>query len=168
MSLNEDLKVSPEIVNAINLLIVKGYLLAAPDVGVLSISGPLNRFYKANMSNLQEVQTTAINRPEEKITIQDFKEKAEIPFRIKTATFNYTVSSISREAEKYFNSTVIGKVDMNLLIELTKAFYKDESVARPTLSNYFLNGIWQGVLKEYKPKNSIPLTNQSFTGDRKL
>lgn len=159
-----------EIINAVNLLLKEGFLLDNT-TNVLT-TGKLNRFFLEEMKLENKVfspDPTAIKKQVPRITLEEFKDKAEIPFRIKTLMgSSFTVSAISEKAEKYFNSQIVGKVDMDLLIQVTKAYYADSKAFRQTLTNYITQGIWKDALKEYQGKVTPTTINPTYTGQRSV
>lgn len=157
-----------EIQNAINLLILNGYLLENKVVELpsLCITGKLNREYREMVDKVNKPTESTILFQKQTITIREFRDKAQIPSQIKTKTFTFNVSRISSAAEKYFNSKIVGKVNMDILIAATKAYYENQHAARVMLTNYFLEGIWESVYKEYTKQ---PIVGKpTFTGERSL
>lgn len=159
-----------ELINSINLLIKEGFLL--DNVTSVLTTGKLNRFFLEEMKLDNKVispSTVTITKQMPRMTLEEFKDKAEVPFRIKTGTGqSYTVSAISDKAEKYFNSQIVGKVDMDLLIQVTKAYYADPKAFRQTLTNYITQGAWKDAMKEYENKPKQPTINPTYTGQRSV
>lgn len=165
-----------DIQNAINLLIKEGYFLQQKMVegeehlynAPLQSTYKLQEFYK-KMKEPHKPSPTTVVIPSKRITLDEFKELAEIPFRIKANNgTTYTVSGISKEALKVFNSEIVGKVNMDALIKATKAYYADTKAYRVILSNYFINGVWKDALKEWEKNPTEGVANPKFTGERKI
>lgn len=167
-----------EIGNAINLLVREGYLLinqigpplgqTEPIIYEILPTGKVNRFYAGMVKELQaqKPQETSVVFQKESITLKEFRDRAKIPHQIKTKNFTFNTGRISIPAERVFNKEVVGKVDMEKLIRATEAYYKNERVSRVTLTNYFTEGIWESVYKEYTKQPEVAKPN--FTGERSL
>ena len=159
-----------EIQSAINLLILNGYLVEglATDktVASLSVTGKLNREYRTMVDKVVKPTESTVLFQKEAMTIREFRTLAEIPTQIKTKTFTFNVSRIASSAERYFNSKVVGKVNMDKLVAATKAYYANQQVSRVTLTNYFMEGIWESVYQDYIKQPTV--AKPTFTGERSL
>ena len=157
-----------EIQNAINLLITNGFLIEGTSANgqSLSVSGKLNREYRLMLDKIQKPTESTVLFQKEFMTIREFRDKAEIPSQIKTKNFTFNVSRISQSAERYFNSKIVGKVNMDILIVATKAYYANQQTSRVTLTNYLLEGVWESVYKEYVKQPTVG--KPTFTGERSL
>jgi hypothetical protein len=155
--------------NAINLLIKEGYLVSSEVAGgqkFLMITNKLGRFFD-DMTNIQQPDTTAVLSQKETITLKEFANRAEVPGIVQRGANRYNVNRISLAAEKEFNKKVVGKVNMDLLIEATKRYYADKQLFPVTLTNFFIEGIWENTLKDFMKKKDSGV-NQEYTGERSI
>jgi hypothetical protein len=148
-----------EAINSLNYLLKEGYLLSNddPDNPNILVTNKLSRLLeemKEQKIQLQAPSPTTTLVRKERITLREFKDAAEVPGLIKTKGFSFNANRISTSAEKVFNK-LVGSIDMAKLVEATKAYYKDESIARTTLSNYFIEGVWESVYKSFETKAEI-------------
>ena len=157
-----------EIQNAVNLLITNGYLIegVSANGASVSVSGKLNREYRLMLDKVMKPAQSTVLFQTEHITIRKFRELAEIPTQIKTKNFTFNVSRISSVAEKYFNSKVVNKVNMDKLVAATKDYYANQQAARVTLTNYFMEGVWESVYQDYIKQPTV--AKPTFTGERSL
>jgi hypothetical protein len=85
-----------------------------------------------------------------------FAEDAHVPFRVSNGMGGeYTVKSYSADATKIFiqimNRVSKGELDYNILTASTRLYYAKGS-HKKTLSNYFIEDVWEGEYMEFKKK----------------
>lgn len=137
-----------EIKAILHLLLEQGYLIKAGEK--LIVTDKLNKIAK----DVSTVPTLNVNPLSLKERFRKFIQDADVPRYVymNKGKFNETkfLSNAScKEGEKLFEAA-LKKASYEDLVAATNAHYSDEKTARKTICNYFIEGIWEMMLEDYK------------------
>jgi hypothetical protein len=146
-------------------LIEKGYITIIRGTPILN-----NKYFRDILKNevtvnlpvvqdmrLIKAEKKAISLAGGKSLFKKFAEDSCVPFRTDDGRGGqYTVKTYSDAATKIFMKVMErvanGELDYSILCASTRLYY-DKGPYKKTLSNYFIEDVWEGEYVEFKKKN---------------
>lgn len=107
--------------------------------------------FKREVEELEKPETQVIELETPETLLKRFVADCRIPFRAKGPHGNmYQLNAISVYAKKFFYKVMMDKeYEYKDMVSATSAYYNNQRMSRVTLTNYFQNGVFEGVMLEF-------------------
>lgn len=105
-----------------------------------------NKFYKDMRNDVLLFDKAS----EEKVSFKQFIKDAEVPRYLPLSNGGrYSANTASKSGE-YGYRIAVKAIGLEILVEITKRYYKSNISNKRTITNYFKQRIWETQYEEYK------------------
>lgn len=123
---------------------------------ISSVEVPISNLPVVQDSRVVKAEKKAVNLAAGKTVMKKFAEDAYVPFRVEDGRGGqYTVKTYSEQGVKAFvtamDRVAKGELDYAILCASTRLYYT-KGTYKKTLSNYFIEDVWEGEYMEFKKK----------------